>query len=68
MARLAIVRQESDSIQHSEADPLSSRGFSERLEEDGREEDTMSTKRERNSVEPIFGGVTEVAPDGAQRV
>jgi len=61
---LAIVRQERDEVQHSEAVVLPDR---DRLLA-GSDDSTISTKRFWKSELPICGVVADVAPGGAQIV
>jgi hypothetical protein len=61
---LAIVRQERDEVQHSEAVDLPDR---DRLLA-GSDDSTISTKRFWKSEPPICGVVADVAPGGAQTV
>lgn len=65
-----MARQERELTQHSDAEPRSLINWpGERLdEEEGREESTMSTKRERKAVSPTSGVVTLVAPLGVHSV
>jgi hypothetical protein len=62
-----MVRQESVDIQHSEGCEAVSLAERERLS-DGREEETMSTKRSWNSGVPICGVALDVAPGEVQSV
>ena len=68
------MRQERSSLQHSEGEPRFDREWNLGLEremerfEAGREESTMSVKREGNVLSPICGVVAVVAPSGVHRV
>jgi hypothetical protein len=62
-----MVRQESVDIQHSEGCEAVSLSERKRLS-DGREEETMSTKRPWNSAVPICGVALDVAPEEVQSV